>query len=177
MTNRISQTLLWVIRMQQTADYETNWRLSGQRVMWMQFSILSCPLKYWCSNIHSCILLALMLHKSRFNLAQKVLVYHLSCKFLFGTRSIPVFAEARAILSRFPRYSSTTPREQYFDYSTTVYKKILLLLSRAGGGVTNNSTRVRIGYRIYSIWRLNYKWLQFLQVPITGNWISEIPLT
>jgi hypothetical protein len=44
------------------------------------------------------------------------------------------------------------------------------------GSVTDNSTRVRIGYRIYSLWRL-----QLLQVTITETAIalvaSQIPLT
>jgi hypothetical protein len=34
------------------------------------------------------------------------------------------------------------------------------IVTYTGCGVTDNSMRVRIGYRIYSIWRLNYKWLQ-----------------
>jgi hypothetical protein len=43
------------------------------------------------------------------------------------------------------------------------------ILSRATDGVTNNTTRVRIGYRIYSLWRL-----QLHMVTVTMNTIALV---
>jgi hypothetical protein len=58
-------------------------------------------------------------------------------------------------------------------------RALLLLLSRIPGvvSVTNNSTRVRIGYRIYALWRFTPS----TQVTVTVNTIalsaSQIPLS
>jgi hypothetical protein len=49
------------------------------------------------------------------------------------------------------------------------------------GNVTDNSTRVRIGYRIYSLRRLQLHMVTLLQVTVTETTItlvaSQIPLT
>jgi hypothetical protein len=58
---------------------------------------------------------------------------------------------------------------------------LVIILSRTRvGSVTNNTTRVRIGYRIYSLWRLQLQ-TAATQVTITvytkALLASQIPLT
>jgi hypothetical protein len=48
--------------------------------------------------------------------------------------------------------------------STELVSYIYIITYARFGSVTNNSTRVRIGYRIYSLWRLKLQ-----QITVTEN--------
>jgi hypothetical protein len=48
---------------------------------------------------------------------------------------------------------------------------------KVGGSVTNNTTRVRIGYRIYSLWRFTAATQATITMSTLALLASQIPLT
>jgi hypothetical protein len=70
------------------------------------------------------------------------------------------------------------PTAQHYGPETAAPTRSLYILSRIPGmvGVTNNSTRVRTGYRIYSLWRFTAAHIK-ITVSTIALVASRIPLT